>query len=45
LALLKHVADEVVAFFEPSYYGAVGQFYDEFSPVSDDQVLELLAKR
>ena len=39
---LSHVADEVVAVDQPPWFFAIGQFYDDFSPTSDDEVTELL---
>lgn len=44
LAQLRAAADDVITLHEPQNYGAVGQFYDEFFPVSDKDVLALLAK-
>ena len=37
-------ADEVVCLATPSPFGAVGRFYRDFSGVSDQEVIELLAK-
>src|SRR3989449_1051375 len=37
-------ADEVVCASEPEFFQAVGQYYEDFSPTSDDGVRELLAK-
>lgn len=36
------VADETVCLHVPSEFTAVGQFYENFSPVGDDEVLECL---
>jgi putative phosphoribosyl transferase len=41
-AVLAGVADEVVCLQEPSWFGAVGQFYDDFTPTTDDEVRALL---
>jgi putative phosphoribosyl transferase len=42
VALLAEVADEVVCVREPSYFVAVGEWYEDFSQVTDDEVLRLL---
>jgi len=36
--------DELVAVAAPDPFGAVGQFYDDFSQVSDEEVMDLLAR-
>lgn len=41
---LKEITDEVICLYAPSYFGAVGQFYMEFSQTSDDEVIEILKK-
>lgn len=43
--LLRREADEVVALSEPEDFRAVSLYYDEFLPVSDDEVIRLLRKR
>lgn len=40
---LKEAADEVVVLSAPHGFSAVGQFYDDFTPTSDDEVNHLLA--
>lgn len=40
---LRHDADEVVVLRTPEPFGAVGQFYDDFSPVPDAAVARMLA--
>jgi predicted phosphoribosyltransferase len=40
--LLRRVAHDVEVMSEESDFQAVGQFYDEFSPTEDDQVISLL---
>ncbi|HXC36840.1 MAG TPA: phosphoribosyltransferase family protein [Candidatus Acidoferrales bacterium] len=40
--LLRRVADEVEVLSEEADFQAVGQFYDEFSPTGDDEVISLL---
>jgi putative phosphoribosyl transferase len=39
---LEHVADEFVAVETPEPFGAVGCFYDDFSPTDDDEVIDCL---
>lgn len=43
LARVKEVADEVVCLSTPSHFFAVGQFFDDFSQVSDEDVVKLLS--
>ena len=40
----EEVADEVVCASAPEFFQAVGQYYEDFSQTSDDEVRELLAK-
>jgi predicted phosphoribosyltransferase len=40
---LRAEADKVVCLYAPEHFGAVGQFFDDFSEVSDDDVVKLLA--
>ncbi|WP_187647680.1 phosphoribosyltransferase [Nitrosophilus labii] len=40
---LKNVADEVVLLQTPPDFMAVGQFYQDFHQLSDDEVIELLS--
>jgi predicted phosphoribosyltransferase len=40
---MQNVADEVVWLFAPEWFHGVGQFYDDFSQTSDDEVRRLLA--
>lgn len=42
LTKLQQMADEVLSLSTPSYFGAVGEFYRNFSQVSDDEVLQYL---
>lgn len=44
VAALSSVADEVVCVSTPPDFFAVGQFYDDFGQVSDDQVRTLIEK-
>ena len=41
---LSREADEFVCVAAPSHFVAVGQFYDDFSQVSDEEVIDLLAE-
>jgi putative phosphoribosyl transferase len=42
---LRGAADEVVCPMRPGSFGAVGQWYDEFGPTSDEQIVGLLSGR
>jgi predicted phosphoribosyltransferase len=41
---LKRQADQVICLYTPEYFQAIGQFYDDFSQTSDEEVIELLKK-
>jgi predicted phosphoribosyltransferase len=41
---LKKLADRVVCLFTPESFFAIGEFYDDFSQTSDDEVIYLLGK-
>jgi len=41
---LAEEADEVIALIKPEYFVAVGQWYEDFSQTSDDEVRRLLAE-
>ena len=44
---LRHLAAEVddsVCLYEPVYFAAVGQFYQDFTQTNDDEVIRLLAE-
>ncbi len=41
---LQAVADEVVVLQAPLLFGAVGEFYQDFSQVTDDEVVETMKK-
>jgi putative phosphoribosyl transferase len=43
-AALREVADDVVLLATPDRFFAVGQFYDDFRPVTDDEAVRLLEK-
>ena len=38
--LSEHV-DEVISILIPNYLGAIGEFYQDFSPVSDDEAMKI----
>jgi putative phosphoribosyl transferase len=42
---LEHEADHVVSLLVPPDFQAVGQYYDDFSPVSDEEVAAALTPR
>lgn len=39
---IKSLVDEVIVLHVPEYLGAVGNFYRNFEPVSDNEVVEIL---
>ena len=41
---LRHDADEVICPMVPLHFRAIGEWYDDFSQVSDEQVRDLLAQ-
>lgn len=41
---LRAVADEVACLQTPAFFHAVGQFFEDFSPVSDEEVIATLHK-
>jgi predicted phosphoribosyltransferase len=42
---LRHEADAVVVLETPRDFGAVGEFYDEFKPVTDEQVMGIMREK
>jgi predicted phosphoribosyltransferase len=40
--LIDEVADEVICLHTPAEFTAVGEWYDDFSETSDDEVMRLL---
>jgi len=40
--LLEQQADEVISVITPSYLGAIGEFYQDFSQVSDEEAMQIL---
>jgi predicted phosphoribosyltransferase len=45
LAQIEAEADEVVCLYAPADFYAVGQFFEDFSEVSDDMVVAALSRR
>jgi predicted phosphoribosyltransferase len=41
-AALRAEVDEVVCVYEPSYFGAVGSYYQDFAQTEDREVQDLL---
>ena len=41
---VERVADETVALFAPDWFRGVGQFYEDFAQISDEEVRDLLAR-
>jgi predicted phosphoribosyltransferase len=41
---LRNVADESICAIEPQWFRAVGQFYEDFSQTTNEEVRELLAR-
>ncbi len=39
---LRHEADAVIVLEMPTDFGAVGEFYEEFNPVTDEQVMDIM---
>lgn len=44
VAMLRQQADEVVCLAEPEPFRAIGQWYADFSQVSDEEVRQMLGK-
>ena len=42
---MTHLADKVVCPLKPSYFSAVGEWYDDFSQTADEEVYELLTAK
>jgi predicted phosphoribosyltransferase len=45
VALMRSEADEVVCLYEPAAFMAVGQWYEEFDQLTDEDVLDALHQR
>jgi predicted phosphoribosyltransferase len=43
--VLEHEADSVIVLHMPRDFSSVGQFYEEFGPVSDEQVKQVMRSR
>jgi putative phosphoribosyl transferase len=41
---LRQIVDKIVVLHAPVLFGAVGAFYQDFSQVSDDEVVEIMSK-
>jgi putative phosphoribosyl transferase len=44
IAMLRQQADEIVCLAEPESFRAIGQWYADFSQVTDDEVRQILDK-
>jgi putative phosphoribosyl transferase len=44
LVEIRRWCDDVVCLLSPAYFWAIGQFYEDFSPVEDEQALALLGQ-
>ncbi|HJQ48047.1 MAG TPA: alpha/beta family hydrolase [Amycolatopsis sp.] len=42
---LRGAADEIVCLETPAWFTAIGEWYDDFTQTSDDEVIRLLARR
>jgi predicted phosphoribosyltransferase len=42
IARMRKEADEVVCLYIPEFFMAVGQFFDDFSQVTDEQAIAIL---
>ena len=45
LEALEQESDSIIVLHMPDDFGSVGQFYEEFGPVSDDQVTQIMRSR
>jgi len=45
IELLRQVADDVVVLETPEPFFAIGEFYDDFTPTPDEEVVRLLRLR
>lgn len=41
---LRKIMDELIVLHSPSIFGAVGAFYQNFSQVTDDEVVKIMSK-
>ena len=44
LGLIRREADEVVCLEEYEIFGAIGYFYDDFHQITDQEVIDILAR-
>jgi putative phosphoribosyl transferase len=44
LAELGDEADEIVCLYRPEWLGAIGAFYQDFTQVTDEEVIDLLSR-
>jgi len=44
LKIIEKEADEVIYLDAPAFFGAVGEFYEEFAQTTDQEVIELMEK-
>ena len=44
VSALREVCDDMLCVAVPEPFYAVGEWYDDFSPTSDDEVVELLRR-
>ena len=44
LVTVRHWCDEVVCLLAPPYFWAIGQFYEDFTQVEDEEAVEILRK-
>ena len=42
---MKNLVSEIVTIEIPSDFSAVGQFYEEFNQVNDEEVISILSKK
>jgi putative phosphoribosyl transferase len=42
---LRHEADSVTVLAAPADFGAVGEFYEDFAPVTDEHVMAIMLRR
>jgi len=45
VSLLETASDSIVVLTTPKEFGSVGQFYDNFGPVTDDEVMTIMKER
>lgn len=45
LKTIRPLVDQVVCLSTPAHFGAVGAYYQEFAPVEDGEIIDLIAKR